>query len=1315
MDLEIAQTNANAKLPILKQGKYEMWRLRIEKYFQVQDYALWDVIENGNPFKPTARTTTNADGTSTSMIPGLVTTKEKVQKKNDVKARSMLLMALPNEHQLTFNQYKDAKTLFDVIQTRFGGNNATIKTQKTLLKQMYKNFNAPRHRVHSGSIFNRLQNIVTQLDHLDDLEEMDLKWQLALLSMSARRYFQRTGKKITINGSDTAGYDKGPRNQDNRNRNQDSSRRTVNVEETSSKAMVAIDGVGFDWSFMADEEVPTNMALMSFSDSEEFQQPEFEGLDLRQLTAITIKGKGWNMTPRAVLMKTGLKPLNTARPVNNAHPKTPVYRARPMSCFSKLAQSTPFNEVDGLYLPWVEEPEEEELLVKELLKLRKATQSLLFTWVFFLASKDETSGILKNFITKIENLVDNKVKIIICDNGIEFKNRVMNEFCEKKGIKRKFSIARTPQQNDAEAVNTTCYVQNRVIIVKPHNKTPYELFRGRTLALSFMRPFGCYVTILNTLDHLGKFDGKSDDGFFVGYLLTSKDFRVYNIRTRKVEENLHIRFLEDKPMVTGDGPKWLFNIDSLTKSMNYVPVVVGTNSNDFAGSKESKGAEKKDDEGVSKASRFSDQEQPESSTPNINTTGPSINTASANFKTGSLNINTVSPTVITTRLNRSQNVYDMFSLGRSATLEATHADLFGDETEIDMSNLTTSNQVPTTINTRIHKDHLLDHVISDIQSGVQTRGMTKNTNEHGFISAVYEGKTHEDLYTCLFAYFLSQEEPKRIAKALSDPAWIFKNKKDERGIVKKKKARIVAPGYTQEEGIDYDEYFAPMARIEAISAFLYGTIKEEVYVCQPPGFEDPDYLDKVYKMVKALYGLHQAPRAWYEILAKYLLDNGFQKGKIDQTLFIKKQKRDILLIQMSSMGELNFFLGLQVRQREDVIFISQDKYVVEILKKFGFIDVKTASTPMDTEKPLLKDSNGDDVDVHLYRSMIRSLMYLTSSTPDIMYLKGQPKLGLWYLRNSLFDLVAYFDSDYARVSLDRKSKTGGCQFLGCRLISWQCKKQTVVAISFIEAEYVAAIREANNVNMQSRMDGRTCNIKQKYVMNQTPRQIKRGRDTKIPQSSGPPEKVGDEAIHKELGDRMERAATTASSLEAEHDSDGKVKVVSEASIRIHLKLEDSYGISTLPTLEIFEQLALMGNMKRDSKGYTRVDTPLFQTMLVQGQILQGEGSPIPVHSHHTPISAPSTSQPPTSPPSMQTTHVAEEAANMPYDSPLLEGHTPGSDEGRKQQNELMDLVIKLTDRVEVLENDLKQTKRVYGDAFTKLIKKVKALEKTVKS
>ncbi|GJY88551.1 putative ribonuclease H-like domain-containing protein [Tanacetum coccineum] len=264
---------------------------------------------------------------------------------------------------------------------------------------------------------------------------------------------------------------------------------------------------------------------------------------------------------------------------------------------------------------------------------------------------------------------------------------------------------------------------------------------------------------------------------------------------------------------------------------------------------------------------------------------------------------------------------------------------------------------------------------------------------------------------------------------------VFRKKKDERCIVIQNKARLVTQGYTQEEGIDYDEVFALVARIKAIrlflayasfigfmvyqmdvkSSFLYGRIEEEVYVCQPPGFEDPDYPDKVYKVVKSLYGLHQAPRSWYETLAKYLLDNGFHRGKIDQTLFIKKQKG----VFCCTVYVDDFSLALQrrrlqVKQKEDGKFICQDKYVAEILRKFSFTDVRTASTPMDTEKPLLKDSDGDDVYVHLYR-------------------------------------------------LDRKSTTGGCQFLGCRLVSWQCKKQTVVATSSTETEYVVAASSCGQV------------------------------------------------------------------------------------------------------------------------------------------------------------------------------------------------------------------------------------------------------------
>ncbi|GKD54727.1 putative ribonuclease H-like domain-containing protein, partial [Tanacetum coccineum] len=469
-----------------------------------------------------------------------------------------------------------------------------------------------------------------------------------------------------------------------------------------------------------------------------------------------------------------------------------------------------------------------------------------------------------------------------CDNGTEFKNKVMSEFCEKKGIKREFSIARTPQQNGvAERRNKTLIdvARTMVLVVQPHNKTPYELFRGRTPALSFMRPFWCRVTILNTLDYLGKFDGKLDEGFFVGYSLNS------------------------------DGPKWLFDIDVLTKSINYVPLVVGTNSNDFVDLEESVGTGhssketgssqdyilmslwkygslfdsssnndsndepqpssdvgKKDDKGVSKESGINDQERLENSTQDVNTIGPSINTDSTNVNTGSLNINTASPTVTT------------------APLEATHADYL---------------------------------TLVDLPYG------------------------------------------KRAIRT----KWVYRNKKDERV------ARIEAIRLF----LSYDSFKDIVVyQMDVKSAFMYGKIKEEVYVCQPLGFEDPEFPDKVYK-----------------------------RGQIDKTSFIKRVKSDILLVQvyvddiifgftrneiciefekmmhnkfqMSSMGELTFFLGLQVSQKDDGIFISQEKYMDEILKKFGFSTVKTTSTPMETSKPLLKDAKTEDVDGHLYRSMIGSL------------------------------------------------------------------------------------------------------------------------------------------------------------------------------------------------------------------------------------------------------------------------------------------------------------------------------------------------------
>ncbi|GKA60798.1 putative ribonuclease H-like domain-containing protein [Tanacetum coccineum] len=412
-----------------------------------------------------------------------------------------------------------------------------------------------------------------------------------------------------------------------------------------------------------------------------------------------------------------------------------------------------------------------------------------FTWVFFLTTKDETSKILKNFIKEIENLVDKKVKIIRSDNGTEFKNKVMDDFCREKGIKREYSVARTPQQNGvaekrnrtlieadrimladsklpttfwAKTVSTASYVQNIVLVVKPHNKTPYEIFRDFKPALSFMRPFGCHITILNTLDSLGKFDGKSDEGFFVGYSLSSKAFGIYNTRTRRVEENLHIGFLENKPMIEGNGPKWLFDIDSLTQSMNYVPVAAGTITNESAGTqgelnagtstqkeeisqdcivmpiwkdasyfdspskdvgndepKSTTDDQKQVEDGPDNENDEKDKSEDDSSPKEVNTAGQHVHTASS--------YDPYSPK-------------DMFKMGASHTLEATHVEFFSDEDEpeVDLGNILNSYTVPTTPNTRIHKDHPITNMIGDVKSFIQTRRMTEPTSKQGFLSAIYE-------------------------------------------------------------------------------------------------------------------------------------------------------------------------------------------------------------------------------------------------------------------------------------------------------------------------------------------------------------------------------------------------------------------------------------------------------------------------------------------------------------------------------------------------------------------------------------------------
>ncbi|GJZ05423.1 putative ribonuclease H-like domain-containing protein, partial [Tanacetum coccineum] len=535
----------------------------------------------------------------------------------------------------------------------------------------------------------------------------------------------------------------------------------------------------------------------------------------------------------------------------------------------------------------------------------------------------------------------------------------------------------------AEAVSTACYVQNKVLVTRPHNKTPYELLHGRPPSISFMRPFGCPVTILNTLDPLGKFYGKDDEGFFVGYSINSKAFRVFNTRTRKVEENLHITFLENKPNVVRSGPDWLFDIDLLTNSMNCEPVTARNQTNKNAGIKDNVDAIPTQqyimlpllyDSLQSSKDAVADDAGKKANEDQQIKVKEMVKRRKEELQIKKMTRITISPYVSTigqSFTNADDLPIDPLMLDLKDTADLLNTSIFSgtydDEdvgVEADLNNIETTMNVSPIPTTRIHKDHPKDQIIGDINSATQIRRMT----------TIFE-----------------------------ELAMVYKNKKDERGIVVRNKARLVAQGYTQEEGINYDEFFAPVATIEAISAFLYGTIEEEVYVCQPPGFEDPQFPEKVYKVEKDLYGLHQAPRVWYKTLSIYLLENGFRRGIIDKTLFIKKDKCDILLVQ--------------VMQRDDVIFISQDKYVADILKKFDFFTMKTTSTPIETNKALLKDEEAEDVDVHLYRSIIGSLMYLTASRHDIMFAICA------CARDSPFDLEAFSDSDYAGASLDRKSTT----------------------------------------------------------------------------------------------------------------------------------------------------------------------------------------------------------------------------------------------------------------------------------------------------
>nr|GEV11889.1 hypothetical protein [Tanacetum cinerariifolium] len=676
-----------------------------------------------------------------------------------------------------------------------------------------------------------------------------------------------------------------------------------------------------------------------------------------------------NVVPTANLTRSRLVSLNAARPVPTVVPQTIMKSPRPVK----------------------------HVVNKWLLKTHDWKHIFFLDFEEIMEDMLHLEGILK--VVRLREK-DSECVVLSSDYKMPDENHVLLR------VPRENNMYNVDLKNVVPSEDLTCNFAkatlDEVLVTKPPNKTPYELLLSRSPSIGFMRLFGCPVTILNTLDPQEKFDGKADEGFLVGYSVNSKDFRVFNSRTRIVQETLHINFLKNKPNVAGVGLKWLFDIDTFTMSMNYQPVVEENQPNDNAGIKENLDADddvvdvafdvkekendvhvppsesdktnskkhnekaKSNDKGKSHVDSFTGvkdlrakfEEFSSNSTNRVNAVSAPVTAVGLNLTNITNNFDTASLSDTAVSLNfgiaRKSSFVDPSKYPDDLDMPELEDVVFLDDEEdvgvkADFSNLEINISVSPILTTRVHKDHLVSQIIGDLTTAPQTRSMTRMVKEQGGLHQIND----EDVHTCMFACFLSQEEPKKLHQELKDHSWIEA---------------------MQEELLQFK-----MQKMDVKSALLYGTIEEEVYVCQPLGFKDPNYLDKVYKVVKALYGLHQSLRA------------------------------------------------------------CQDKYKAKLLRKFGFTNVKSASTPIETEKPLLKVPDGEDVDVHIYR-----------------YLKGKPHLGLWYPKDFPFSLVAYSDSDYAGASLDKKTTTGGYQFIGCRLISWQCKKQTIVATSSTDTEYVAA-------------------------------------------------------------------------------------------------------------------------------------------------------------------------------------------------------------------------------------------------------------------
>nr|GEW30835.1 hypothetical protein [Tanacetum cinerariifolium] len=1100
--------------------KYDtcMW---IEQYFLMTDYSLWEVILNGD----SPALTRIIEGVVQPVAP--TTAEQMLARKNELKARGTLLMDLLDKHQLKFNIHMDAKTLMEAIEKRrqklisqleilresLSQEDINLKFLRSLPTEwrthilIYKNktdleeqslddlfnslkiykaevkssssaststqniafvssqntdsTNEPVSAVASVStasakiLISALPNVDTlsnaviysffasqfnspQLDNddlkqidADDLEKMDLKWQMAM--WSAKTATRKDTLLESVGHLRTQEAMTGVFRQKRNLPTMPSwpsplqvlpvltmrpSVKTIKTSILAANPKTSIPKLKSHRNSRNRKAYFVCKSLTHLIKDCDYYEKKMAQTPARnhvqrgnhqQDARMTLSNPQRHVVPTAVLTKSKLVPITAARSVTAAVSQTHVTRPRPAKTVITEPHSPPRRHINRIPSPKASHfPPTDTIAKAHMVNVVKGVQGK-WEWKLKCPILDHVSrhtsasmtlkrfdyndalGRSKHITGNMSYLSDfeeiNGGYVAFGGNPKGGKISRKDTGCivlspEFKSLDENQVLLRVHRENNMYNVDLKNIVPSRDLTCLFAKETLYKsnLWHRRLSHINF-----------KTMNKLvkGKFDGKIDERFLVGYSNTDGDvaFEVkeHEFEGRKPESEVYV-----SPSSSAQTKKH----DDKTKreAKGKSPVELSTGYRNLS-------AEFED---------FSDNIINE-----VNVAGTLVLAVSPTHGKSSY--------VDTSQFSDDPNMPELEDITYSDDEEDVGA-------EADFTNLETTITVSPILTTRVHKDHPATQIIGDLSSSTQTKSMTRVAKDQGGLSQI----NNDDFHTCMFACFFSQKEPKRVHQDLKDPSWI-EAMQEELLQFKMQKVWVLVDLPNRKKGY---------------SAFLYGTIKEEVYVCQPPGFEDHDYPDKVYKVVNALYRLHQAPRAWYETLANYLLENGFQRRKIDQTLFIK----------------------------------SQDKYVAEILRKFGLTDGKSASTPIDTEKPLLKDPDGEDVNVHTYRLMIGSLMYVTSSRPDIMfaacacahfqvtpkvshlhavkrkfrYLKGKSHLGLWYPKDSPFNLVAYSDSDYAGASLDRKSTTGGCQFLGCRLIFWQCKKQTVVATSSTKAEYVAA-------------------------------------------------------------------------------------------------------------------------------------------------------------------------------------------------------------------------------------------------------------------